>query len=722
MKYLSAILLIAVLAVCGGCSNEEENEYYPAPPGSLTLRLSTTNVLLPSTDGSAEISVESNSRWTVRDTGDNSWLTITYTSEPQGTANGTFTITAANNLTGATRTTTVTVTSAERSESITVTQSATSMVADPLQFSVFPAEGGSETLHILSSTKWSATTVADWISLTPSTGEASDDVANVTVTVAPTSLESQRTSEIIIECPDDPTIAAVRIAVSQRGLDPEQTFFEVNPVTLPDFAYGGGSATVNVRSSAPWTARSVASWLSFSPASGLGGDAVAAVSVTADANPDEIAREADIVIESTDREYDPVTIHVRQGAAPAAPVFFEVTPTAIPQFANTGGSVNISVRSSARWHVQSIADWLQFEIDGADASDKVVTFGVTARPNATEVVREAQIVLTPDNPKLKPVTIAVSQAATPPAPKYFEVSPTAFPEFGSDGGNASVSVRSSCTWHVRTVAPWVKFDVQGGAAADKAVTFGVTVAANPDEIARETQIVLEPDDSSLKSVTIAVRQAARPAAPLYFEVNPTTLPAFGAAGGETVLSIRCNAAWTVVTAAPWITLGTTSGTGGEAPVTVSVKVDANNYATAREAEITVTSSDPRTSAPVVVKLQQAAALPPSLGEVTVGGITISEATVLCPVSVTTPVSERGVMYRAGGSGADWIPIADHSADSSRISVTLTGLRPGTQYEVKAYCRATSGSAESPAKTFRTAGTTPGAGDNNPPSRTSRNKL
>ena len=170
MRHIYPIIAAAAVALAAGCTNEEENEYYPAAPGSLTLRVSTTNVLLPATDASAEVSVESNSRWTVSDTGDNSWITITYTSEPAGTANGTFTITAANNLTQSTRTTTLLVTSAEKSERITVTQSATSLAVDPSVFATFPAEGGTETLHVLSSTRWTVTTVADWISLTPAGG------------------------------------------------------------------------------------------------------------------------------------------------------------------------------------------------------------------------------------------------------------------------------------------------------------------------------------------------------------------------------------------------------------------------------------------------------------------------------------------------------------------------------------------------------------------------
>ncbi len=522
MKHLTHILAVAMALLVAACSGEEENEYYPAKPGSLTLRLSTTNVMLPSTGASAEISVESNSRWTVADTGDNSWLTITYTSEPKGTANGTFTITAANNLSGAQRTTTVTVTSAEKSESITVTQSATSMAVDPTRLAVFPAEGGSETIHILSSTKWSATTVADWISLTPSTGEASDEIADVTVTVAPTTLETQRTSEILIECSDDPTIEPVHIAVSQRGLDPEQTWFEVNPTAVPEIGYAGDS-------------------------------------------------------------------------------------------------FNVTVRSSSACKVSSIADWIDFK--------------------------------------------------------------------GSENIPAS----------------------------DKPQTFKVTVKANPDEVVRESTLTIKSENPEFEPISITIRQQAKPAAPLFFEVNPTSLPVMQAAGGTATISVRCNAAWNVATAANWLTLSATSGAGGETAQSITVTASTNEYATSREATLTFTSSD-RRSQPIAVTLKQAAADAPTVGELSASGISLNSATLSCALNAPTRITEKGVMYRAAGSGADWTKVADTSAATDRITATVTGLRPGIRYEAKAYCRATSGQAETAVITFRTSGTTPGADDNTPPNR------
>ncbi len=623
MRHIYPIIAAAAVALAAGCTNEEENEYYPAAPGSLTLRVSTTNVLLPATDASAEVSVESNSRWTVSDTGDNSWITITYTSEPAGTANGTFTITAANNLTQSTRTTTLLVTSAEKSERITVTQSATSLAVDPSVFATFPAEGGTETLHVLSSTRWTVTTVADWISLTPAGGEASDEIADVTVTVAPTTLETTRTSQIEVSCPDDPSIEPFTVTVSQRGRDPEQTWFEVNPTVLPQFVYGKSTATVNVRSSAPWTIRSVASWLSFSPASGDGGEDIVEVSVVAAVNPDEIERTAEIIVESTDRTFEPVKIPVTQEAAPAAPKFFEVSPTAVPEIGYGGDSFNITVRSSSAYKVSTIADWIELEVPG-------------------------------------------TQAAT-----------------------------------------------------ESPFTFGVSVKANPDEVAREAVITLESENTAFQPVSISVRQQARPATPRYFQISPETLPEISAAGGTATVSVRSSAPWTVATAATWLSLSTTSGNGGDENETLTITIPANQYAAALEATLTFTSSDHLVSQQnLTLTLRQAGAAAPSLGEATVSNIAINSAAVSCPLTVPSPgrLTEKGVMYRAAGSDASWTTVADESAAADRVAVTLTDLRPGTRYEAKAYCRATSGNAETATVTFRTEGTTPGIGDNTPPTR------
>lgn len=317
MKHLSYILAALLLIAATACTNLEETEFYPTEPGSLTLAVSATAVTFSSSAGQSEISVTSNSRWTISDEGSTSWLHLAYSSEPQGTANGTFTISVDNNLANEQRSTTVVVANATQAVKITVIQGTTSMNVDYGSIDTFPSAGGTAKFKVQSTAAWEVTTIADWITLRPSSGEPSDEVVEVELTVAPNPTQTERTANLIVKGPNDQGIEPVTIPVRQQAAPSSVALFSIDKQALR-FDSTGGSQSVVLTTNAPWTVTNDADWLSISQTAGNGAADSATLTIsTTSANQTATDRYATITFQSSDPRNASIVVGVIQTGSEA---------------------------------------------------------------------------------------------------------------------------------------------------------------------------------------------------------------------------------------------------------------------------------------------------------------------------------------------------------------------------------------------------------------------
>ena len=266
----------------------------PAP----TLTVSPSSLSYAAAGGSKTVTVTSNTSWTA--TSSASWLTL---SPASGSNNGTITAVAAANTSSSQRTATITVSAnGVSSQTISVTQSGVSynLTVNPSSLS-YTAAGESKTVTVTSNTSWTATSSANWLTVSPASGSNN---GTITAVAAANTSSSQRTATITVSGSG----ITRTISVTQAGVSYNLT---VNPTSL-SYTANGETKTVTVTSNTSWTATSSASWLTVSPASGSNNGTITAVAA---ANTSTQQRTATITVSGSGITR---TINVTQAGAPTA--------------------------------------------------------------------------------------------------------------------------------------------------------------------------------------------------------------------------------------------------------------------------------------------------------------------------------------------------------------------------------------------------------------------
>lgn len=165
----------------------------------------------------------------------------------------------------------------------------------------YTAAGESKTVTVTSNTSWTATSSANWLTISPSSGSNN---GTITAVAAANTSSSQRTATITVSGSG----ITRTISVTQAGVSYNLT---VNPSSL-SYTADGESKTVTVTSNTSWTATSSASWLTVSPASGSNNGTITAVAA---ANTSTQQRTATITVSGSGITR---TVSVTQAGAPTA--------------------------------------------------------------------------------------------------------------------------------------------------------------------------------------------------------------------------------------------------------------------------------------------------------------------------------------------------------------------------------------------------------------------
>ncbi len=302
-------LLILLMLVCtSGCKSTEEEEYYPESEGNLSLRVSQTTVMLPAFDASELIEVESNSKWTVSDPDDNSWLKFSFESEERGVGNGVFKIIAENNTSKEVRQATVEVAGPTKIERINVTQVAGDMYVTPTQLS-FSAEGGQQTFTVICTVPWTLKCYDDWLSLDRTSGSGTGEEEKINVTATSNTHSSEiRTGRILLESSQ----GNMEISISQ--LSNSLPLVYVTPTSLT-IGSQGGNTQLTMRAFYPWKITCLESWVSIDKLQGGGEGEIEVINLKVDENTMTNQRTASLFIESPSSQFTPITVTITQGGS-----------------------------------------------------------------------------------------------------------------------------------------------------------------------------------------------------------------------------------------------------------------------------------------------------------------------------------------------------------------------------------------------------------------------
>lgn len=173
-------------------------------------------------------------------------------------------------------------------------------------------DNGNGTLTVNSNTQWTVRSSDSWLNCSPGSGSGG---TIVTLTASVNNSGANRSTSLTFT--DKSNTKSVSVSVTQKASsttsDPQLT---ISPSSL-NFAYAGGTQTINVESNTSWTVSSSQSWCTVSPASG---DKNGTFTVTATGNTATSSRTAIVTIKGTTGGIGGITreVSISQESSPVA--------------------------------------------------------------------------------------------------------------------------------------------------------------------------------------------------------------------------------------------------------------------------------------------------------------------------------------------------------------------------------------------------------------------
>ena len=384
----------------------------------------------------ATIDVLSNTAWTATTVA--SWITIT---EQTGSGNGTISFSVSDNTSYGDRSAAIRIKAVDNSveQLVYIIQPAREYINITPSNVRSNGTGITNTtvFTVSANTSWTASTDADWITLTQTTGSgvvgivaiypandsSEDRVAHITVTNGNITGTAQLTQRHIVHTSISPTVLTFNVT--------------------------GGSQTVTVTSDGDWTVSSIASWITASTTTGSGNGTVTfTVGNTTDERSDNIT-------------IGGKTLQIRQTT-------LDVYPEGI-SFEKEGGNGSFSVITDTAWTATTDVDWITLSPTTGSGNG---TISITVPANTGDS-RGANITVT--NGKTTK-TVGVSQM------RYYYI----------DATITVTTTPSDADWMPSVEESWLTVSPSGWSTGNGTVT--VTAAANTGA-ARDAQITIM--DSSI---------------------------------------------------------------------------------------------------------------------------------------------------------------------------------------------------------------------------------
>ena len=424
----------------------------------------------------------------------------------------------------------------------------------------------SVTLSFSTNVAWSATVSADWLTISPSSGEAGKNSVKVEV-------EENRTGQprsATITISDKESTQKVSVTVRQEALKASLT---VSPESL-EFSANKGEEMLNVTSNTDWVITKDAEWITLDSDKGKG---LATIAAGVTENTSLTSRTGSITVSTSDGSVKK-TVSVRQSGAA---VIFTIDKNEF-NVAAVGESFSVKVTHNIGYKINSQPEWVK-QPDKA-SSGNVDTYTFTAEANTSTEAREGVIVFCNDNNEC--IQVTVKQAG---AKASLSVSPAEL-TFTANTESKSLDVTSNTAWTAASGASWAKLNKTNGSGNAQ---IAVTAEENTAITQRSATITIKTADGKA-TATVKVTQSA---ANVIFSVDKNE-HSVAAAGGDFSVKVTHNIGYKINSQPEWVKQAdkTTSGNTD----TFSFKAEANTSTVAREGVI-VLCNDNNECVPVTVK-------------------------------------------------------------------------------------------------------------------------
>ena len=481
------------------------------------------------------------------------------------------------------------------------------------------------TLSFSTNVAWSATTSADWITISPSSGEAGKNSVKVEV-------EENRTGQprsATITISDKESMQKVSVTVRQETLKASLT---VSPESL-EFSANKGEEMLNVTSNTDWVITKDAEWITLDSDKGKG---LATIAAGVTENTSLTSRTGSITVSTSDGSVKK-TVSVRQSGAA---VVFCIDRNEF-NVAAVGESFSVKVTHNIGYKINSQPEWVKQT--GKASSGNVDTYTFTAEANTSTEAREGVIVFCNDNNECVPVT--VKQAG---ANATLSVSPAEL-TFTANTESKSLDVTSNTAWTAASGASWAKLNKTNGSGNAQ---IAVTAEENTAITQRSATITIKTADGKA-SATVKVTQSA---ANVIFSVDKNE-HSVAAAGESFSVKVTHNIGYKINSQPEWVKQTGKVPSGNTD--TYTFKTEVNTSTAAREGVI-VFCNDNNECVPVTVK---------QAGASTTLSVSPAELTFTAkPESKSFSVSSNTDWSVA--SSADWVKIGTTSG-SGNAQVTAS---------------------------------------------------
>ena len=422
------------------------------------------------------------------------------------------------------------------------------------------------TLSFSTNVAWSATVSADWLTISPSSGEAGKNSVKVEV-------EENRTGQprsATITISDKESMQKVSVTIRQEALKASLT---VSPESL-EFSVNKGEEMLNVTSNTDWVITKDAEWITLDSDKGKG---LATIAAGVTENTSLTSRTGSITVSTSDGSVKK-TVSVRQSGAA---VIFTIDKNEF-NVAAVGESFSVKVTHNIGYKINSQPEWVKQTGKVPSGNPDPYTF--TAEANTSTEAREGVIVFCNDNNECVPVT--VKQAG---ANATLSVSPAEL-TFTAKAEAKSLDITSNTAWTATSSASWVKINAASG-NGNAQVT--VTAEENTTITQRSATVTIKTADGKA-TATVKVTQSA---ANVIFSVDRNEFNV-AAAGESFSVKVTHNIGYKINSMPDWMkqTNKTTSGNTD----TFTFTAEANTSTTAREGVI-VFCNDNNECVPVTVK-------------------------------------------------------------------------------------------------------------------------
>ena len=376
------------------------------------------------------------------------------------------------------------------------------------------------TLSFSTNVAWSATVSADWLTISPSSGEAGKNSVKVEV-------EENRTGQprsATITISDKESMQKVSVTVRQEALKASLT---VSPESL-EFSANKGEEMLNVTSNTDWVITKDAEWITLDSDKGKG---LATIAAGVTENTSLTSRTGSITVSTSDGSVKK-TVSVRQSGAD---VVFSVDKNE-HSVAAAGGDFTVKVTHNIGYKINSQPEWVKQT--GKVPSGNTDTYTFTAEANTSTEAREGVIVFCNDNNECVPVT--VKQAG---ANATLSVSPAEL-TFTANTESKSLDVTSNTAWTAASGASWAKLNKTNGSGNAQ---IAVTAEENTAITQRSATITIKTADGKA-SATVKVTQSA---ANVIFSVDKNE-HSVAAAGGDFTVKVTHNIGYKINSQPEWV--------------------------------------------------------------------------------------------------------------------------------------------------------------------------